>query len=127
MSRDPSRLYVFRVADDLAVDVYRLTRNFPSDERFGLRLQMRRAAVSVPANIVEGSARQSRAEYLHFLSIALGSASETRYFVQLAARLDLLEPTAAATLRARYDHVIRGLAACLRSLRPAAQPKRLRP
>jgi four helix bundle protein len=122
VSRDANKLRVFQLADDLVVDVYRLTREFPSEERYGLRLQIRRAAVSVPANIVEGSARQTRADYIHFLVIALGSASETRYLIALAAKLGMVDPHAAQTTRTGFDRLIRGLQACIRALRSDPRP-----
>jgi four helix bundle protein len=78
------------MADDLAVRVYHLTKTLPPDERFGLRLQLRRAAVSVAANIVEGCARASTREYAAFLNIAFGSAAEARYLLQLSWRLKFL-------------------------------------
>jgi four helix bundle protein len=87
LGRNHERLTVFHKADELAVLVYRLTKDFPSDERFGLRSQLRRAAVSVPANIVEGAARQGRRDYVRFLDIALGSAAETAYLLHLSGRL----------------------------------------
>jgi four helix bundle protein len=78
------------LADDLAVKVYGHTRTFPREEKFGLVRQIRDAASSVPANIAEGSARESQKEYLHFLYIARGSLAETQYFVHLAKRLGYL-------------------------------------
>ncbi|MBA3948598.1 MAG: four helix bundle protein [Acidobacteria bacterium] len=70
MGRNHRQLTVFQKADELAVLVYRLTAKFPSDERFELRSQLRRAAVSTPTNIVEGCARDSRRDYARFLDIA---------------------------------------------------------
>jgi four helix bundle protein len=84
VSDDPQRLEAFVLADGLVVEVYRATRSFPIEERYGLQSQIRRGAVSVAANLVEGSARRSRLDYLHFVTIAIGSGSEVRYLVQLA-------------------------------------------
>ena len=74
-------------ADDLVASIYEVTRTFPKDELYGLISQMRRAAVSVAANIVEGSSRRSRQEYLQFLSIAKASLSEISYYLHLSNRL----------------------------------------
>jgi four helix bundle protein len=71
--RDHSKLRAFELADEVTFLVYRVTQNFPKEEIYGLTSQMRRAAVSVPSNIVEGCARESETEYLRFLEIAFGS------------------------------------------------------
>jgi four helix bundle protein len=72
MARDYTKLRTFIAADDLAVDVYELTRKLPPEERYGLQSQIRRAAVSTPTNIVEGSVRHSDKHYLRYLENALG-------------------------------------------------------
>lgn len=91
MTRNHERLEAFQVADHLVLIVYRATAPFPRDERFGLTGQIRRAAISIPTNIVEGCARRSRRDYLHFLNIAHASASETRYLLDLSKRLGFLK------------------------------------
>jgi len=72
---------------DLVVAVYGLTKAFPSDERFGLTAQVRRAAVSIPSNIAEGYSRKGKRDYLRFLEIALGSANEVETQLMAAMRL----------------------------------------
>ena len=88
--RDYTKIEAWKLADDLTVSVYQATQAFPREEIYGLTSQLRRASYSVPANIVEGSSRESKKEYLHFLHIARGSLSETQYFVHLAHRLAYL-------------------------------------
>src|SRR4029077_6626494 len=88
--RDYTKIEAWRMADDLTVAVYERTRSFPKEEMYGLTSQLRRASYSVPANIVEGSSRGSKKDYLHFLYIAPGSLSEAQYFVHLARRLGYL-------------------------------------
>lgn len=95
MSRPHHQLDVWNDAIALVEAIYRLTSTFPSDERYGLTSQLRRAAVSVPSNIAEGAARRSRKEYLHHLSMARGSLSEIETQVMIARRLNLSAPDSA--------------------------------
>ena len=116
MSRDHRKLRVFQEADHLVDAVYLASRDFPSHERFGLQNQIRRAAVSVACNIVEGSARRSEREYLHFLNIATGSAAEAEYLVPLAVRLGFLEQSEGQPLAQRYAGLSSALRAMIRAL-----------
>ena len=116
MSRDPYRLHAFVLADDLVVDAYRATKHFPGAERFGLQSQIRRGAVSVPANLVEGCARRTERDYLHFVAIAIGSASEVRYLIGLAVRLGFADTSDGKRLKVGYSRVIRALQALVTSL-----------
>lgn len=75
---------------DLVVDIYTVTTNFPTDEKFGLTSQLRRCAVSIPSNIAEGAGRDNDKEFLYFLSIALGSSFELETQLILSQRLNLL-------------------------------------
>jgi len=116
MSRDHRRLQVFTEADQLVLDVYRFSGAFPVQERYGMQSQLRRAAVSVACNIVEGSARHSTREYLHFLNIATGSASEAEYLITLASRLALVPLNDADDLVRGYAKLSAALRAMMRSL-----------
>ena len=85
--RDHRRLRAFELADRLVLAIYAETKTFPKVEQFGLTSQLRRAAVSVASNIVEGCARDSQADYIRFLDIAFGSIREVEYQLTLAQRL----------------------------------------
>ena len=90
MGRDFRKIKAWQYADDLSVLVYSITRDFPKDELYGITSQLRRAVVSVGANIVEGANREHKKEYLHFLYIARASLSETEYLLHLSNRLGYL-------------------------------------
>ena len=86
-------LKVWKIAVDLALEVYRITDSFPASERFGLTSQLRRAAISIASNIAEGHGRTSRSEYRHFLSVARGSAREIEVQLFLAEQIGYVEPS----------------------------------
>lgn len=91
-------LHVWQFSHGIALEVYRATKSFPKDELFGLTGQMRRAAVSIPANLAEGCGRDGDAELKRFVTIALGSACELDYHVLLATDLGYLTPANAYSL-----------------------------
>ena len=90
--RDFRELKVWHKAHELTLGVYRATKLFPKEELYSLTSQIRRAAVSIAANIAEGAGKNSRAEFARFLQIALGSASELEYHLLLSRDLGYLAP-----------------------------------
>ena len=115
--RDHRKLRAFELADELALLVYRTTESFPRHEQFGLTSQMRRAAVSVACNIVEGCARYTEAEFLRFLDMAYGSSRELEYQASLAARLGYLQPAEHKDLSRVASETVRVIAGLIRSFR----------
>jgi four helix bundle protein len=116
--RDHTKLRAFELADEVAVLVYRVTAGFPREELYGLTSQMRRAAVSVPSNIVEGCARDSQADYIRFLYIAFGSLRELHYQLSLSKRLGFLRNQDLSLLEAKIvetEKVLNGLIRALRN------------
>ena len=89
--RDYKKIRAFQYADQFVLAVYQATRLFPKEELFGLTSQIRRAAVSVAANIAEGASRQHQKDYLHFLYMARGSAAEAEYLLSLALRFSYVK------------------------------------
>ena len=120
-SRSYRDLEVWQKAMDLVVECYRLTKDFPKSEVYGLVSQMQRAAVSIPANIAEGQGRQYKQEFVQHLSIAYGSLAELETHIQIAQRLCYIQPDEAQQLLDRAGQVGRLLNGLLRSL-PNKEP-----
>ena len=116
-------LDVWKRAMDMAVAVYALTSEFPSQERYGLTSQMQRAAVSVPANIAEGYGRLHRGDYIHHLSIASSSLAELETHITLAVRLGFVEREAAAAVWNMAQEVGKMLSGMIRSLQGKSEKK----
>src|SRR5580704_5504525 len=111
-------LIAWRKGIDLVTEIYRVTRSFPQDERYGLTSQLRRAVVSVPSNIAEGQARFSRKEFHHFLSHARGSLVEIETQLRIAENLGYLGPKHTRPMfetASELGKVLNGLIASIKS------------
>jgi four helix bundle protein len=117
MSRDYRKLKAFSLAKALVVQIYQVTRTFPREELFGLTSQMRRAAISVPANIAEGAGRNTLRDYINFLNIAMGSLSELSYYLELSQELGYMNETDHLQIGAQCDEASRTLQGLIQALR----------
>jgi four helix bundle protein len=115
--QDFRNLKVWQKAHVLTLDVYRNTREFPSDERYGLTSQLRRSCASIPANLAEGCARASSTDFARFINNAAGSASETDYHLLLSRDLEYLAEPVYLRLFERISEVKRMLNAFEHTLR----------
>lgn len=106
-TRTHEKLEVWKKAVDFVVEIYKVTEDFPKEEKFGLISQIRRAFVSIPANIAEGAARTSEKEFLYFLSNSQGSASEVGTEILIAFRLGFLSEKIYLDLSAKLDEISR--------------------
>jgi four helix bundle protein len=97
------KLEVWKLSDDLAYRVYQVTKKFPKDELYGLISQVRRAALSIPTNIVEGYSRKGDKELSYFINISLGSLAETKYLLYFSYRLGYVKNDNYDDLRNAYD------------------------
>jgi four helix bundle protein len=116
MDKPHKNLDVWKTAMNAAQKIYKLTELFPEDERFGLVSQMRRAAVSIPSNIAEGAARQGKAEFKNFLSMAQGSLSELDTQLEIAVNVGYLVPEDVKEISELLLRVDKMLTSLIRSL-----------
>jgi four helix bundle protein len=112
------KLKVFQKAHILVLDVYKITKDFPSDEKFGLVSQMRRAAVSVVANIAESTKRKSNKDRNHFHAIAQGSLEELKYYFILSADLEYISQERSTNLISKSREIGAMLNGLIKSLEP---------
>jgi four helix bundle protein len=118
--QDFRELKVWQRAHSFVLAIYNHSQSFPSDERFGLTSQLRRAAVSIPANIAEGAVRSSDADFARFLHISIGSASEVDYYLLLARDLGYGPSTAFTSLNTELQEIKRMLNTLISRVRPSA-------
>ena len=97
------KLDVWKLADELAYQIYKATRNFPKEEIYGITSQIRRSALSIPTNIVEGYSRKGDKELAHFVNISLGSLGEVKYLIYFSNRLEYFQNAEYKELRDGYN------------------------
>jgi len=117
--KDVRQLKVWEKSHQLALAVYKSTKEFPKEELYGLTSQIRRSSMSIPTNIAEGCGRNTDKEFARFLQIAMGSASETEYQLILARDLGFLANDSYEQLHNEVEEVKRMLASLLKTLRAA--------
>ena len=110
-------LKVWEKSHEFVLEVYKITRQFPGEEKFGLTSQIRRSAVSVAANIAEGSKRQHLKEYIQMLYIAQGSLSETKYYLLLARDLKYLNDEVYQQILSQSQKIAKMLSGLINSLK----------
>ncbi len=101
------KLEIWKRSKDFCVEIYRITAQFPAEEKFGLTVQLRRAAVSVPSNIAEGSSRRSHRDFARFLEVATGSGYEIETQLLIAQDLGFLDKSTRINLSEELDEILR--------------------
>jgi four helix bundle protein len=112
MEKPHKKLDAWKLSMDLVIDIYQATRSFPATEVYSLTGQMRRAAISIPSNIAEGAARQTKKEFVNYLHMAQGSLSELDTQIEIALRLGYLMDKDTKALESnmqRVDKILTGL------------------
>ena len=115
--RPHENLDVWKKSVDFVVEIYKVTEKFPSEEKFGLTSQIRRASVSIAANIAEGAGRKSTKEFLNFLSMAQGSASEVETELLISFRLNFLSQKVLEEMHIKLDEIGRMITGLCNHLR----------
>jgi four helix bundle protein len=111
------KLQLWSKTIDLVVYLYGITKQFPREEEFGLKSQLRRAAVSIPSNISEGLTRRTRKDKIHFLNMAQGSLSEIDAQIEISYRLDIINEETNIIANERLSEVERILSGLIKSIR----------
>ena len=116
MEKPHKKLDAWKMSMDLVVDVYRTTDNFPSRETYSLIDQIRRARISIPSNIAEGAARQTKKEFTQYLHMAQGSLSELDTQLELAKRLGYVDDETWRVLDQRMERIDKTISGLMRNL-----------
>jgi four helix bundle protein len=111
------RLDVWNKSIDLTLDIYKLSESFPKSEVYGLTSQMRRAAVSIPSNIAEGAARQTKKEFINYLHMSQGSLSELDTQLVIASRLNYISMETYQEIENRIETISKMLTGLIKSLK----------
>lgn len=111
-------LIVWQKSHSLAIEIYKISESFPSSEQFGLTNQLRRAALSVPTNIAEGSGRKSKKEYAQFLNISMGSVHETEYLLEFSKDLKFIDEAQVALFFGQIEEIKSMLFVLMKNLNP---------
>jgi len=109
-------LDVFKLSHEMTLEIYKITKMFPEEEKFGLVSQMRRAAYSVPMNLAEGANRLNTKEYRRFVGISKGSAGEVKYQLMLAKDLGYINSDKYTEMRSNYERISQMLTGLAKSL-----------
>ena len=109
-------LIVWQKSIELVIEIYNLTRSFPKSEIYGLTSQLRRAAISIPSNIAEGSRRGTKRDYCHFLSIAFGSGAEVETQLEIAKKLPETDDLIYGNVSILLDSIMRMLNVMIKKL-----------
>jgi four helix bundle protein len=114
--RDYKNIKAYQLAEELVFEVYRAAKGLPKEEMYGLASQIKRAVVSIPANIAEGASRNHKRDYLQFLYVARGSAAETECLLGLAVKLGYLSVNDHAKLSSKREEAARTLFGLINSV-----------
>ncbi len=109
-------LEVWETSHELVLEIYKRTKDFPSEERFGLISQIRRAAISIPANIAEGKGRRTTTDYIRFLYISQGSLEELKYLIELSFDLKYIDKAIFDDIFKKTEHIGKQLSNLIQSL-----------
>ncbi|HET7394354.1 MAG TPA: four helix bundle protein [Candidatus Binatia bacterium] len=116
MEKPHKKLEAWKQSMDLVTEIYKTTKEFPTQELYGITNQVRRAAVSVPSNIAEGAARQTKKEFRNFLHVAQGSLSELDTQIEIASRLGYIDSNYRKSLAEKMEPIDKMITGLIRHL-----------